>query len=93
MNMHQIGSFALPVVIGLIALACLIVLSAVAFAAYALRYTLKHNRIPSIVRANHLIEARMHYHYGRNKRNYRTARRDGQDTGQDASGISPDPQL
>ncbi len=84
MNMHQIGTFALPVVIGL---ACLIVLSAVGFAAYALRYTLKHNRIPSIVRANHLIEARMHYHYGRKKRNYRTARRDGQDT----YGDTPDP--
>ncbi len=87
MNMHQIGTFALPVVIGLIALACLIVLSAVAFAAYALSYTLKHNRIPSVVRANHLIEARMHYHYGRKRRNYQTARRDGQDT----SGDSPDP--
>ncbi len=87
MNMHQIGTFALPVVIGLIALACLIVLSAVAFAAYALRYTLKHNRIPSIVRANHLIEARMHYHYGRKRRNYQTARRDGQDT----YGDTPDP--
>ena len=86
MNMHQIGAFALPVVIGLIALACLIVLSAVAFAAYALRYTLKHNRIPSIVRANHLIEARMHYHYGRNKRAYRTAHRDGQDTLGDTPG-------
>jgi hypothetical protein len=87
MNMHQIGTFALPVVIGLIALACLIVLSAVAFAAYALRYTLKHNRIPAVVRANHLIEARMHYHYGRKRRNYQTARRDGQDT----LGNSPDP--
>ena len=89
MDPYQIGKFALPVVIGLIGLAVLLVLSAAGFAAYALRYTLKHHRIPAIVRANHLIRARMHYHYGRHKRTHTPARRDVQDTDRG----TPDPLL
>ncbi len=87
MNVYQIGKLALPVVLGLVALGSLAVFASIGMAAYALAYTLRHNRIPPLIRANHLIEARMHYHYGRNKRNYRTARRDGQDNW----GNSPDP--
>lgn len=87
MDVYQIGKLALPIVLGIVALGSLAVFASVGLAAYALRYTLKHNRIPPVVRANHLIEARMHYHYGRNKRNDRTARRDGQDS----PGITPDP--
>ena len=89
MDVYQIGKLALPVVLGLVALGSLAVFASIGMAAYALAYTLRHNRIPPLIRANHPIEARMHYHYGRNKRNYRTARRDGQDN----LGNSPDPQL
>jgi hypothetical protein len=87
MDVYQIGKLALPVVLGLVTLGSLAVFASIGMAAYALAYTLRHNRIPPLIRANHLIEARMHYHYGRNKRNYRTARRDGQDN----LGNSPDP--
>lgn len=87
MDAYQIGKFALPIVLAIVALGSLAVFASVGMAAYALRYTLKHNRIPPLIRANHLIEARMHYHYGRNKRNYRTARRDGQDIERE----TPDP--
>ncbi len=87
MDVYQIGKLALPVVLGLVALGSLAVFASIGMAAYALAYTLRHNRIPPLIRANHLIEARMHYHYGHKKRNYRTARRDGQDS----LGDSPDP--
>ncbi len=87
MDVYQIGKLALPIVLGFIALGSLAVFASVGLAAYALVFTLRHNRIPPLIRANHLIEARMHYHYGRNKRNNRTARRDGQDI----LGDSPDP--
>lgn len=89
MDAYQIGKLALPVVLGLIALGSLAVFASAGLAAYALLFTLRHKRIPPLIRANHLIEARMHYHYGRGKRTNRTARRDGQDT----YGDSPDPQL
>lgn len=87
MDVYQIGKLALPVVLGIVALGSLAVFASVGLAVYTLAYTLRHNRIPPVVRANHLIEARMHYHYGRNKRNHRTVRRDEQDT----RGVSPDP--
>jgi hypothetical protein len=87
MDVYQIGRLALPIVLGIMALGSLAVFASVGLAAYALHYTLKHNRMPSVIRANHLIEARMHYHYGRNKRKYQTARRDGQET----HGEPPDP--